>query len=356
MEFFLKDHLDLLTLGIIGDSMPLISENRTIVKYGLQLFKSSRKPGIKLLVEHLFRYKDTIMTKDISINIIPILNACGRLEQGKLAVEFLTTDNFIQAEKLLNKILQINDDRRILQSTYMDTIMQIINEQCNIEADKIFIITMKEIEQGISGILATQIAHQYHRLVIILNIIGTETIGTCRSIENFNIYKIIEKCSDILIKYGGHKQAAGFTLKTEYIDEFKKRVNEIINKELSIEELIPTIEIDGELKPEEVNIELVKELAVLEPYGNLNPYPIFMLRNIKIEEFSKQSQTSKNIKFKLKLNNNFITAVGLGLGYGPEQGLMRIPKYADLVIQMQINTWQNKDYLQLFIIDLKPTV
>ena len=195
---------------------------------------------------------------------------------------------------------------------------------------------------------------QYRRPTVLLIIEGDEAMGAARSFEGFDILSAISKLSDILIKFGGHSQAAGLTVPAGKIDEFRARLKEIAEKEISPETLIPSIDIDAELDPGEVTLELIDELARLEPFGMGNPHPLFALKNMKIRELARMGTNSDHLKLKVSKNGGpALGAVGWGMGAIEEDILPQ--SFVDLAVQLEINTWQDRSNIQLLIVDLKPS-
>ncbi|MFN3966723.1 MAG: DHHA1 domain-containing protein, partial [Endomicrobiia bacterium] len=190
---------------------------------------------------------------------------------------------------------------------------------------------------------------------ILLIIDGDTAIGTGRSINGLNIFSIIEKCSDLLLKFGGHSQAIGFTVEVDKIDELRNRLKKISEEEISPEMLEPTIEIDTELKFSEINQELLDEIEELEPFGIGNPYPVFMIDKVKVEDFSRVGSIGEHLKLRLNQNNIYLTAIGWGLGELADTTL-KFAKYISVVGQLENNFWQDKNNIQLLALDIKPVL
>ncbi|OGS22458.1 MAG: single-stranded-DNA-specific exonuclease RecJ [Elusimicrobia bacterium RIFOXYA2_FULL_39_19] len=354
LKYFLQDNMDVACIATISDMMPLISENRIIVKEGIGSLKKTKRIGLKLLIEQYSKSED-LNTKTISFNIIPLLNACGRLGRAELAVELLIAEDVQKAEKILDQIIKLNEERKELQSENIDIFIDLLRKQCSIEKDKLFFVTGSGMEHGVTGIVASQIVRQYHRPTMLLISEGTEAVGTGRSIEGFNIYSAIEKCADLLVKFGGHSQAVGFTVMTDKIPEFKKRMLEMAENEINKEMMEQKIEIDSELNLSKIKIELVNELNELEPFGIENPYPVFLINNVKVEEHSQVGAGYNHLRLKMQENGNNIYAIGWNLGE-MSSTVLNLSKFIDVVVQVEINRWQNKENVQLQILDMKPVL
>ncbi|MBU0951218.1 MAG: single-stranded-DNA-specific exonuclease RecJ [Elusimicrobia bacterium] len=354
LKFFLQDNLDVASIATISDMMPLVGENRIIVKQGIESLKKTRRIGLKLLIEQ-FSKKEDLNTKSISFNIIPLLNACGRLGRAELAVELLIAEDVTKAEKILDEIIKLNQERKELQSENIDKFIELLKKQCDTEKDKLFFVSSTGIEHGVTGIVASQIVRQYNRPTLLLIIEGQEAVGTGRSIGGFNIHKALERCGDLLVKFGGHSQAVGFTVAVDKIAEFKNRMIEIANQEVTSEMLEPILEIDSQLKLSEVNMELVNELNALEPFGIENPYPIFLINNVKVDEHSLVGTGNNHLKLKMSENGHNLYAIGWNLA-DLSSIVFSVSKYIDAVAQLEINRWQNRENVQLQLLDIKPVL
>ena len=354
LRFFLQDNLDLVTIGTIGDMMPLSGENRILVKHGIDALKKSKRIGIRVLVEKFFD-GEKIKAKNISFTIVPFLNSCGRMGRAELAVKLLTSENRAETEKILQEIVKINDERRELQFTNIEKFLELLRLQCDTEKDKLFFVVGSDIEHGVTGIVASQIVKQYYRPVILVIIEGDTAIGTGRSIDGVNLYSIIEKCGDIFVKFGGHPQAIGFTIRAEKIEELRNRLKEISEKEIPPESLEPIIEVDTELKLSEANEDLVSEIEELEPFGMGNPYPVFLIDKLRVEDYSRIGSIGEHLRMRLSQNNFYANAIGWGLGEFADS-VLRISKYISVVAQIVLNKWQNGNSVELLVLDIKPVL
>jgi len=354
LRFFLQDNLDLVTIGTIGDMMPLSGENRILVKHGVNALRKSKKVGLRLLVEK-FLNGEKIKAKNISFTIVPFLNSCGRMGHAELAVKLLIAENRAEAEEILAEIIKINDERRELQFTNIEKFLELLRIQCDIEKDKLFFVVGSGIEHGVTGIVASQIVKQYYRPTILVIIEGDTAIGTGRSVNGLNLYSIIEKCSDILVKFGGHPQAVGLTVSVEKIEELRRRLKELSEKEIPPEVLEPVIEVDTELKLSEANEKLIDEIEELEPFGIGNPYPVFLIDKLRVEDYSRVGSIGEHLRLRLSQNNFYANAVGWGLGELADS-VLRISKYVSIVAQIELNKWQNENYVQFLILDIKPVL
>jgi single-stranded-DNA-specific exonuclease len=354
MEFFQKNHLDVITLGTIADIMPLVDENRILVKQGLKCLAGSRKIGVQMLLDRCGSKNRTapLSAKTVSWSITPILNSAGRRGRANLSAELLLTENEGKARGLLDEILQLNSERKELQSENMEKFLPLLREQCDLENDKIFIVTAKGIEHGVTGIIASQIMRQYRRPTLLLIIEGTEAMGAARSVEGFDIVGALGRLRDILVKYGGHSQAAGLTVSVDKLDEFRQRLREIAATEITPEMLVPVVEIDADIDAQDASLELLRELDAMEPYGMGNPYPVFSLKKMKVREHSRVGPKRDHLKLRVSKDGGTpLGAIGWGMG-GMEDDIARCASI-DMAVQLEMNVWQDKQNLQLMIQDIK---
>ena len=359
VKFFLQDHLDIVTLGTIADMVPLVSENRIIVKHGLSALKKTRKYGVKLLTEK-FSSTKPLTAQTVAYNIVPMLNSCGRRGRAEMAVELLTTDDRMRAEAILEEIVSINKERKKLQSVNIEKFTGLLKQQCDVERDKFFFVVAEGVEHGVTGIVASQIVREYNRPVILLILDGDEAMGAGRTVGGYNVHSMLERCKDILIKFGGHAQAVGLSVRVDKIEELRGRIRKIAEEEIMPELLEPQIEVDAEVELSDINNKLLDEIVELEPFGVGNPYPVFLVKNAKIEEphrvgRSADGRPSDHLKMKVWHNGDRLDAVGWGMGDLCDTTL-RTARHADMVVKPQVNRWKNKDYLQLLVVDLEANI
>ena len=356
MKFFRESNMDAVALGTIADIMPLVGENRIFVNRGLKQLAVTQKAGLRMLIEKCARNMKpgALNAKTVSWSITPVLNAAGRRGKAILSAELLLTDDPRRAEKLIGEILQLNAERKELQAENLEKFLPVLKSQCDLVNDKIFVVTASGIEHGVTGIIASQIMRQYRRPTVLLIVEGEEAMGAARSFEGFDILGAISRLSDILVKFGGHTQAAGLTVPAAKIDEFRSRLKAIAEAEISPEALVPSLDIDAELDPADVVPGLIDELSRLEPFGMGNPHPVFTLRDMKIRELSRMGAGGDHLKLKISKNGSpALGAVGWGLGSMEDEIMPQA--FVDLAFQLELNTWQDRSSVQLVIEDIKPS-
>ena len=253
----IKEILDLFSeyavLGTLADVVPLTGENRLIVKKGLEKLNNTDIIGFELLVKKLIDLKrlningKKLNSKALSWKIIPILNAAGRMGMAEKALKLLITEDKTEAEKIVDELIQINEQRKGKQELNFSKIMDILEEKVDIINDKIFVIDVENMEHGVTGVIANRIKDMFYRPVVIVIMEDKAGVGTARSIEQFKIFDAFKKCEDLLIQFGGHPYAVGFSINLKNVELFKKRIKAIADQELQDKDLIPALDIDAEI-------------------------------------------------------------------------------------------------------------
>ncbi len=348
MSAFYDDNVDLTALGTIADIVPLTSENRIFVKSGLDIINKNpaKRYGLSFIIEEYIKNSNTISAKLISWNITPVLNAAGRMSKADISAKLLLAEDKNQAEDIFVELKKLNNDRKHLQVENIKHFENIINQQCDIEKDKILVVLAEGLCHGVTGIVASQFAKSYSKPTILLISDGQYAVGACRSIEGFDIVSALEKTKDLLVKYGGHCQAAGFTIEISKLDEFRKRLKEISENLISTEMVAKKIYIDCELKITDINKKTYADLSLLEPFGSANNTPVFMMKNVEFTEISNIGQTGEHLKLKVLQNGTSVNALFWhGVKY---EDMLKYKGKFDIVFNMEMN----RDNIQLSIIDI----
>ncbi|MDR1695347.1 MAG: single-stranded-DNA-specific exonuclease RecJ [Endomicrobium sp.] len=354
---FFDDNLDLCALGTIADSMPLTDENRIIVKEGIKLIISNpnAKPGLGLIIEDAVASKNIpgITARTISWNITPVLNSSGRMGRGMLSAQLLMTNDSFQAKNLYADIVKLNADRRGLQSENIEQFKNLLKEQCDSEKDKVIIVNASNLEHGVTGIVASQMAKVYFKPVFLLITDGNEATGAARSAEGFDIIAALESVKDILVKYGGHSQAAGFTVEHSKIAEFKKRITEYAEKNYTPSDSAESVMIDGELKISDINADFCRQIDIMEPFGMANPRPVFCIKGVSVTEMSVFGNKGEHLKFKIsQQGSRNVQAVFWNGAHFSD--MLRSEDSVDIAFQLELSGKSEKEFVQLNITDVKP--
>lgn len=342
-------YLDLVCLGTISDIVPLVDENRVITKLGLKLIETHRNIGIKYLLESC-GFK-SINSGVVSFGIAPRINACGRMGAAEDALKLFITDNLDEIKILTNKLNEYNRKR---QETERNIIKEALEEiEKNNELQKDIIVLSKEgWHHGVIGIVSSKITEMYLKPSILL----CEEDGICkgsgRSIQGLDLHDVLNEVSDSLEKYGGHAMAVGVSLKKENLDKFKNDINNYIGK-LDIKETKPILNIDAEVTLRDISISALKNLSKLEPFGEANEMPIFLIKNLKIESIRAITEGT-HLKLRLRDENMQIDAIGFHLG--EYSNLYKIGDKIDIAGNLEINSYNGNESIQINIKDISKSL
>lgn len=312
-------YLDLVCLGTISDIVPLVDENRVITKLGLKLIEVHKNPGLKYLIDSCgFKKVNSGM---VSFGIAPRINACGRMGFAEDALKLFITEDLKDITELTNKLNEYNRERQDTEKAILEEAIQEIEEK-HLKDKNIIVLSKEGWHHGVIGIVSSKITDMYLKPSILL----CEEEGICkgsgRSIPGLDLHEALNAVSKNLEKYGGHSMACGVALKKEKFEDFRNDINEYIEK-LNIQDIKPSLNIDMEVTLRELSIETVKELSKLEPFGEANETPIFLIKNLKIESI-RAITDGAHLKLRLKDENSQIDAIGFHLGeYAEEYRLRR---------------------------------
>ena len=341
---FLK-YLDLVCVGTISDIVPLIDENRVISKLGLKLVEVTKNVGLRALLNEAGC--KNIDSSTISFGVAPRVNACGRLGFEQEALNLFLTDNIVQAQEIAKRLNRYNSERQQKEVKIFNEALQMIE---NSEKDKNCIILGNENwHHGVIGIVSSKVTEMYYKPSILICFEGEEGKGSGRSIQGFDLHEALSKCQDHIERFGGHSMAIGITVKKSEFNKFKENVETYVEK-TNIKELVPIIKIDKEITSEDINIETIKDLKVLEPYGEANKMPIFIYKNLKIDSIRALSE-GKHIKLTLRDKNVIIDAIGFNMGRLVNDYLLG--DKIDVVGSLELNKFNGRETVQINLKDIR---
>lgn len=340
---YLKN-LDIVSIGTISDLVPLVDENRVIVKLGLMLVKQTKNIGLrKLLLKSQLKEVDST---SISFGITPRINAAGRLGNQYDALNLFITEDVKEAERLSEVLNSYNIERqKIGNKIYEEAISQLKDEEKNC-----IILGKEDWHHGVIGIVSSKITEKFNKPSILLCFEDNIAKGSGRSVPGFDLYKAISSTKEYLLGFGGHTMACGLSLTVENFERFKKEITKYIDENLDISKLEKEIYIDEILTIDDLDIEEIKELKSLEPFGEENPEPIIMYENVEINGIRTLSE-NKHLKLSLKKNDKIIDAIGFNLGELVER--YKIGDTIDVVGNIEINSFNGKDLIQIRLIDIR---
>lgn len=296
--------LDLVALGTICDVVPLTGENRVLAKYGLSVLTKTRRPGILALARVAEIDLKFVDSYKVGFLLGPILNAAGRIEHARSALNLLLIDNAAEAEKLATILNELNIQRQELTEKIVAE-ARVMIEGSN-KNQKIYLLTGKDWPAGVVGIVASRLADEYGKPMLIMEDMGKELKGSARSIKNFNIVEALAECGELLTKFGGHAFAAGFSLTKDKFILFNEKLLKLTGKQISESDLEPEIKIDLSLLNKNIDQKFIKELSLLEPYGRENTRPLFLLNKVNIVEARLVGNPLVHLKLRIDQNGKLL--------------------------------------------------
>jgi len=354
----LYKYLDIVAIGTVADIVPLLKENRIFVKEGLEYLRRSKWLGINMLIKKIFEDYETrkFNTYDIGFIIAPIFNAAGRLEDAKRAVELFIEKDHRVCSTIISELLSKNNERKEIQEDiFQKAVEKIENEK--LYENAVLIVGEEGFHHGVIGIVASKILDRYYKPTIIMEIKKDEGIATasCRSIEGFNIIEALNNFSDLLLKYGGHSGAAGFSIKIENIPEFSKKLNEYAEKTISDIAFVKPIKIDKPLAFYKISYDFLDKISLLEPFGFGNSSPIFSLNNCQFDNLRLIGKDRKHIMMNIiKDGQEFKNCVWFNSDDIFEE-LVSLTNI-DIAFKLKLETFKDKYQYKIFIEDIKESI
>jgi len=338
-------YLDIVCVGTISDIVPLTDENRVIVKLGLKLVEQTKNLGLKEILQSCGYSK--INSTTISFGVAPRINACGRMGHQEEALNLLLSKEENEVKELTQKINEYNKTRQeIEKNIYNEAVEQIEKE--GLDTQNTIVVSGKGWHHGVIGIVSSKITELYFKPSILLCEEDGECKGSGRSIPGFDLHEALMECNDTIDKFGGHAMAVGINIKKEKVEEFKEEFEKIA-KEKEVDKIIPILNLDAEIKLDDVNKEMVDSLKELEPFGEANKMPIFAFRNLKIDSIRSLSE-GKHLRLSVKDNKNIINAIGFNMGVLADT--YRIGDRVDIAGNLEINSFNGVDSIQINIKDI----
>lgn len=346
-EELLDYYSDFLAIATIGDIMPLTDENRDIVKHGIKKIKYKPVTGIEAIISVVGITRNDINSTKIAFGIVPRINAAGRMGNASRAVELLLCDNILSALEIANAIDEDNAQRHRVEDDIFKEACDIVEEN-RYQYNRIIVVSGANWHSGVLGIVASKISAKYGKPAIVLTQDGETAYGSGRGYGDFSLFNAIDSCCDILIKYGGHEAAAGLTLASENIDKFRIKINNYLEKNVVFSP--PTLRIDCKLNPRALSTDICYSIAVLEPFGQLNPSPIFGLYGCTIEKIIPIGSGKHLRLFFLKDDTTFQAVL---FNCTVEHFAFDIGDIVDLAVGLDINFYNGNENLSVKIKEMK---
>ena len=349
--------LDYVAVSIAADIVPITGENRVLAYFGLIQLNKNPRPGIAAVLRQA--EQKNIADKELTISdlvflIGPRINAAGRLEKASDSVRLLLATNKDHAEKLAASINDLNSKRREFDNAITEEALQMIDADEKMRNAKSTVIFNENWHKGVIGIVASRLTDSYYRPTIVLTRSGNLITGSARSIKNFDIYDAIDSCSDILEHFGGHKYAAGLSLKPEHLQEFSERFEKYVSEHLEDDDLTPELNVDIEMDFTNITPKFVRILKQFAPFGPGNLSPVFLTRNVVDAGFSRAVGNRKHLKLSVMQqgNTDFVFS-GIAFQKGDLYERIHDKEPFTMCYYIEENFWQGKTTLQLNVKDIK---
>ncbi len=348
--------LDLVAIGTVADCHSLLGENRILVKFGLKVLHKSKWLGLRQLIENagIDAAKDNIDSHAIGFTIAPRINAAGRLEHADVALALLTATDFAEAITLANRLEDINRRRRDLTNRLVSE----AKEQAELMGDrKILLLHSDGWAKGLVGIVAGRIADAYNRPAIILErgefeSTGSARIGNSLNNSDFNIVEALKASREYLVKFGGHKQAAGLTAKTEDLDKLYEALLKYA-EEHPFRTDSPTLSLDAELTESDISMEAFEEICELEPYGAGNTRPLFAVKNAKVLSHKLVGSDQRHLQLRIAVGDAVLDCIGFSMGYMANKlALLQPDQTISIAGELMADTWQGMKKLKMRLLDI----
>ena len=365
MQAFAKDNglafntliplLDLVAVSIASDIVPIMGENRILAFHGLRQLNSNPSTGLKAIVEVCGLKGKELTISDIIFKIGPIINASGRIQNGKESVDLLTEKDYEAALEKSRQINEYNETRKDLDKSMTEEANRIVDSLKDLSSRKTIVIYNPEWHKGVIGIVASRLTEIYYRPAVVLTKTNEFATGSARSVSGFDVYKAIEHCKDLLENFGGHTYAAGLTMKAENVEEFTRRFEDFVSNNIMPEQTGATINIDSELQFKDISMKFYNDLKKFNPFGPGNNKPLFMTRNVYDYGTSRVvGRDQEHIKMELVDNKSNKIINGIAFGQSSQVRYIKTKSSFDICYTIEENSHKRNE-IQLQIEDIRPS-
>ena len=354
--FDLESLLDLVAVSIAADIVPIMGENRVMAYFGLKRLNSNPNIGLRSIIRICGLANKEITISDVIFKIGPRINASGRMQSGREAVDLLVAKDINDANEKGKNIDQYNRDRKELDKQITEEASALLEQRNEIvSGKKPIVIYNKDWHKGIIGIVASRLTELYYKPSVVLTYSNGMATGSSRSVHGFDIYKAIESARDLLENFGGHTYAVGLSLKEENIPEFKRRFEQYVIENIDREQLVPQIDIDRELDFSEINSDLLANLKLLNPFGPGNQKPVFVTKNVYDYGTSKLvGRTSEHIKLELVDSKSDVVMNGIAFNMSEYFEHIKAHKPFEICYTIEENKRAASNNIQLLIKGIRP--
>ncbi len=343
----LRQYLDLVALGTIGDISPLIDENRILAKIGLDLITEGRSVGIRALKELCGIDSQVVDSTKASYNLIPRINAAGRIASPRDAVDLLMTEDMEKALNLARQLDVYNRRRQDIEREILGEILKEIEDTMDPKNSRSLVFASSRWHPGVIGIVASRLVDRYYRPAILISLKDGIGKGSGRSIADFDIYRGLQRCDSLLLSYGGHRFAAGISIREEHIPDFRNLLESVIQEETQASDMVSQTVIDAECRLQDITHSLLSQIETLAPYGACNPEPILCVRNVNV--VSPSVVGNNHLRMRISSSGTNCNSIWFSKGHYLET-ITGLP--VDIAFTPQINTWGGISDIQLKMHDV----
>lgn len=346
--------LDLVAVSIAADIVPVMGENRILAYHGLRQLNSNPSVGLKAIIDVCGLTSKELNMGDIMFKIGPRINASGRIQNGKEAVDLLIEKDISVAVSKAEQINQYNETRKDLDKSMTEEANNIVERLEGLEQRRSIVLYNEEWHKGVIGIVASRLTEVYHRPAVVLTRTDDMATGSARSVSGFDVYKAVEHCKDLLENFGGHTYAAGLSMKAENVEEFSRRFEQYVSENILPEQTTAIINIDAEINFKEINHKFFSDLKKFSPFGPYNTKPVFCTHNVYDYGTSKiVGKGQEHIKMELVDNKSNNIMNGIAFGLSEHVKYIKTKRSFDICYTIEENNYK-KGETQLLISDIKP--
>ena len=341
--------LDLVALATIADIAPLRGENRVFTRYGLKLLQETTNPGLRALIRASGLEGKTLTAGRVGFILAPRLNAAGRIGHALRGVDLLTTTSEADANRIARDLEEMNRQRQEMDRRIQDEAMHKVDA---LDLDRTYGIVLADQQwhAGVIGIVASRVVEQTGRPTILIALEGAQGKGSGRSISGFDLHAALGECRDLLVRYGGHKAAAGVTIDASKVDEFARRFAEVANARLTPEDLVPEVRVDLEVAIDDVNDDLEALFRHFEPFGVGNPSPVLLARGVRMSA-APRIVGKDGLRLRLQTARGELDALGWGMG--PRIAELDVSQRLDVAFRLERDDWNGESRLQARLVDFR---
>ncbi len=342
-------YLDLVAVATVADIVPLHGENRALVRVGLERLREQPRPGLAALMQVAGVSPQAVNSIDIAFRLAPRLNAAGRLANAGLGYALLASETLVEAQALAQELDALNQQRQeLLEQQYRQARELLAPAQ----DDLCLFVAAEGLHQGLVGLIASRLCEEHYRPAFVMTVTDGAYTGSARSIAGFHVTRALEGCADLLVRFGGHEAAAGFTLRPDAYDAFTARLLAHAADTLGAADLVPSRRVDAIIGLQELTMQTPRALAALGPFGEGNPEPLLASRGLVLRDVRRMGRDGRHLRLRVSGGESSVKCVGWGMGALAEQ--YAVGQAVDLLYSPEIDTYNGNESLQLNLVSVRP--